>query len=202
MKQLSLLDEQIELETSDYDRQTLLAEQGVISTRDFENKKKDWLAIRQQRENIEATLVQYQLKINQLKQQSDDLLRGGQDESFALKQNYIRAVEELKGQIQSWKERHLLLAPTDGQLVFVKDIVQKQLVTAGEALFFIQPTNATETSLLAKVKVPAQGIGKISKGDKVVLRLDAFPEKEFGTISTRLHHIARLPQTDREGQAF
>lgn len=201
-KQIALLDEQIALETSDYNRQSQLVDQGVISTQDFENKKKAWLAIRQQRENQEASLVQYQLKINQLKQQSDNLQRADKDEAFTLQQNYIRATKELKGQIQSWKERFLLLAPFSGHLVFATDIVEKQIVQAGQSLFSIQPKLAKETSLIAKIKIPAQGLGKINIGDKIILRFDAYPEKEFGTISTQLHYIAALPQKDDTGEAF
>lgn len=199
---LALLDEQIALETTDYNRQTLLAEQGVISTQDYENKKKAWLAIRQQRENQEANLVQYRLKINQLEQQSDNLHRGGKDDSFTLRQNYIRANKELNGQIQSWKERYLLVAPLSGQLVFATDIIEKQIAQAGQTLFSIQPELAKETSLIARINIPAQGLGKIAVGDKIVLRLDAYPEKEFGTVNTQLDHIAALPQVDNNGQSF
>lgn len=200
--QLLLLDQQIELETSDYNRHKTLLEEGVISLQKYEEKKKTWLAILQQRENLEADLVRYELTINQLQQQNEKLTRTNKDEVFAKTQSFNQLTEELKGQLQAWKERFLIVAPTSGELIYLGNIVEKQLINSGVPLFAIQPSAAEETQLLAKLEIPAQGLGKITIGEPIIIRLDAYPYNEFGVLNTSVKKIAALPSTDEEGTTF
>ncbi|MEL7427529.1 MAG: HlyD family secretion protein, partial [Bacteroidota bacterium] len=124
------------------------------------------------------------------------------DEDFGLQRAYQQATEELKGLLQGWKEQYLLKAPLTGRLIVANNLVTKQLVTAGQTLFTIQPSGISETQMVAKISVPANGIGKIELGDKVIIRLDAYPEKEFGSIRAQLDHIAELPESGDNGLDF
>ncbi|MEL6656712.1 MAG: HlyD family efflux transporter periplasmic adaptor subunit [Bacteroidota bacterium] len=201
-KQLTLFDQRIELETSDFQRQTQLAKEEVISAQEYEERKKRWLALQQEKESLEATLIQHRLRITQLQQQSATLSKEDSDEDFGLQRAYQQATEELKGLLQGWKEQYLLKAPLTGRLIVANNLVTKQLVTAGQTLFTIQPSGISETQMVAKISVPANGIGKIELGDKVIIRLDAYPEKEFGSIRAQLDHIAELPESGDNGLDF
>ena len=201
-EQVVLLNQQIRLEEEDYKRHLQLAKAGAISSQTLEEKEKACLAIQERKILLKSNLIRHELKINQLLQQSQEMGRMNKDQIFELKQTCIKLKEDLAGQIQSWKERFLLVAPSAGYLVFSTHVAEKQLVNAGNPLFSIQPTNAQQTPLLAKIKVPAKGIGKINIGDRVVIHLDAYPEKEFGVISSKLQYIASLPEASQEGESY
>ena len=201
-KQIELLNQQIALETSDYYRQEKLLADKVISAKEMEEKKKAWLAIQEKKILLEANLIQHHLKKDQLKQTQLDLRRRDKDESFDLEQSNNKLTEELTGQLQAWKERYLLIAPASGVLILNEEIVEKQMVTAGASLGSIQPFFAKETPLQANVRIPATGLGKIGLGDKVLIRLDAYPEKEFGVLYSKVHRISALPKEDEAGTAF
>jgi hypothetical protein len=64
------------------------------------------------------------------------------------------------------------------------------------------PLGNEQKALTARLSLAAQGLGKISPGDRLVIRLDAYPEQEYGTINTRVQHITALPQSNADGQAF
>lgn len=201
-KQLALLDQQINLETKDYQRQLALAKENVISERDSEEKEKAWLAAKERRVLLEASIIQYQLRADQLKQQRFNTSQAYHDQLFELQQTYEKLTKNLTGQIQVWKEQFLLRSPMEGQVIFNGHIVEKQLIQSGENLLAVQPAMAEQTPLVARINVPVGGIGKIASGDKVIIRLDAYPENEYGVIVTTLAHISALPQATQNGETL
>jgi multidrug resistance efflux pump len=200
--QLDLLDKQIDIETSDYIRQRTLADQGVISIQEIEEKEKSWLGIRQQRESMAAGLVQYHLKISALKHQQKTLGIDHKDALFNLKQRVTLSGEELRGQLQNWKEQRLIKAPITGQVVFPTQLIEKEILVVGQPLLSLIPLGNEQKVLTARLRLAAQGLGKIIPGDRLIIQLDAYPQQEYGTISTRIQHITALPQSNADGQAF
>ena len=200
--QLALLDRQLVLETSDYQRQQTLAKAGVVSTQALEEKEKAWLAVRQQRENLSTGQIQHQLRIAALDQQQEVATREHHDARFALAQNLQQRTASLYGQLQAWQERYCLLAPIAGKVVLSAQLVEKEMLTAGQVLLSILPPTTAEQQLLAHLQLPAQGMGKIAVCDRVIIRLEAYPEQEYGTLSTRVQHITALPQVAADGQSY
>jgi hypothetical protein len=49
---------------------------------------------------------------------------------------------------------------------------------------------------VGKVKASAQNSGKIKIGQKVMIRLANFPDREFGTLAGRVKNISLLPDTE------
>jgi HlyD family secretion protein len=199
--ELDLLDRQIALEKNDYERQRGLAKEGVISIQELEEKEKRWLGFQQQRETLHARLIEYQLRINNLNQQIEKLVLDNKDRFFELEQSYRQLTEELSGRMQEWKDTYLLRATIAGQIIFSAAVDTKQQVSSSAPLLYVEPTGADQTTLLAKISIPATGLGKITTGDRLIIRLDAYPEKEYGTISTQVDEIRAMPSVDKEGGA-
>lgn len=84
----NLLDQQIDLEKNDYHRQLELSNQGVISIQELEEKEKRWLAFLQQRKTLSTKLIEYDLRINNLKGQLNDLTSDNRDNLFKKFQQY------------------------------------------------------------------------------------------------------------------
>src|SRR5690606_27031199 len=47
--------------------------------------------------------------------------------------------------------------------------------------------------------VPSAGIGKIEKGNRAIIRIDAYPYKEFGTIDSRVEEIYPIAEIQENG---
>ena len=59
----------------------------------------------------------------------------------------------------------------------------------GQTICFINPIN---TLYYASIVVPQANFGKIKVGEKIILKLQAYPFQEFGSIIGRLDFIAKI----------
>lgn len=200
--QLALQEREVALETKDYGRQQSLATDGVISPKEMEDKEKAWLGVRRQRENLAAALVQHRVRLTTLAQQAANADRTEADRRFALEQLRAQQLAQVRGQLQGWRERHLLQAPIAGRVALATDPVEKQRVEAGAPLLSVIPAAAADTRLTATIRISTQGMGKVRPGNRVVLQLDAYPEAEYGTVAAVVRSIAPLPQDDPAGTAY
>ena len=86
-------------------------------------------------------------------------------------------------------------------VVLHSNITQDIFVTANTPLFSII-SNQKKDEKYAKIITPTKGIGKITQGDKAVLKLDGYPYKEYGVIISEVHSIAPLPNEDQQGKKY
>lgn len=200
--QLALLERELALESKDYNRQQSLATDGMISSKEMEDKEKAWLGVRRQRENLQAALVQHRVRMTTLAQQAANADRTEADRRFALEQLCAQQLAQARGQLQAWRERHLLQAPIAGRVALAAEPLEKQRVEAGAPLLSVIPLTAADTRLAVTIRIPTQGMGKVRPGNRVVLQLDAYPEVEYGPVTAVVCSIAPLPQDDATGAAY
>ena len=62
-------------------------------------------------------------------------------------------------------------------------------------MFTIIPNE--NTSYIAKLKTPAQNSGKIKIGQSVNIKLENYPDTEFGVLNGRIKNMSLIP--DKEG---
>jgi hypothetical protein len=68
-------------------------------------------------------------------------------------------------------------------------------VNQGDLVFTIIPSENAD--FIAKLKTPVQNSGKIKVGQKVNIKLESFPDTEFGTLQGKVKNISLIP--DAEG---
>lgn len=201
-RQIKLLAKQLDLEHTDLDRQATLLKEGVISQQEYEQKEKTALQMQQQFENLKASQIQQKLQINTIEKQLAKLKKEHEQKKFNLQQAIQQKTEELKGQLQNWKEQYLLIAPIGGKIVRASDIIIKQQLVAGQYIMTIIPDNPSVPTTLVRLKAPTMGIGKVEPGDVVLLHLDAYPSREYGALTTQITEIHPLPQQTTDGELF
>jgi hypothetical protein len=69
-----------------------------------------------------------------------------------------------------------------------------QNVAIGETVFTVLPSN--QSSPVGKALVPARGSGKVKPGQTVQVRLNNFPDQEFGYILGKVGSISEVPLPD------
>ncbi|WP_236033067.1 HlyD family secretion protein [Algoriphagus pacificus] len=189
------MERKVALVETDYKRNKLLYESGVISAKDFESKEFEYLQIQEQVNLMAISISQLQealanagqiLKSTQVSKE--------QDESRALI-NLIQTYHGLKRAVKDWEKNYMLFSSINGEVSFQGVWGENQLVMAGEPIFTILPNQRTE--LLGKMVVSSQNSGKISMGQKVLIKLDNFPFQQFGTIMGEVESISVSP--DEEG---
>ena len=105
------------------------------------------------------------------------------------------AYDELLAGMEEWTLTYLFVSPAGGILSY-NDVWQaNQNVTSGDKVFSVvaeQPGN-----IIGKMKLPAQGSGKVKAGQRVNISLSGLPYLEFGFLSGRVDAVSLLP--DEEG---
>ena len=104
-------------------------------------------------------------------------------ESRTYETEVANTVAGLLNAVAEWEKNYLLTAPADGTVAFMQLWKRNQYVEAGETMFVIVPHDAALP--VGKALLPMEGIGKVRTGQRVIIRLPAFPEQEFGTIEGR-----------------
>ena len=68
---------------------------------------------------------------------------------------------------------------------------RNQNVKAGETVFTIQPSDSSR--VLGKALLPLQGSGKVHVGQRVHIRLNNYPDQEFGYVKGQVASISPAP---------
>jgi hypothetical protein len=72
-------------------------------------------------------------------------------------------------------------------------------VTSGQSIGFIIPS-VTNNKKHVRALVPTVGIGKMEIGNEAIIRINAFPFKEYGSIHSEVSSILEIPSQDESGQ--
>ncbi|PIB28366.1 hypothetical protein BFP77_00040 [Maribacter sp. 4U21] len=175
----------------EFKRYETLFKKGVISASEFEqttqtllqkemgfaNDNKNLNTARMSIANIEREIVELQLQKTEYEQQ--------------LQAAYIRAKNEIKTQLEQWEYQYMIKSPIDGRLSFFNEMNEGDFVTAGERILTIIPFQKQEIHALGMF--PVENAGKVEIGNKVILKLDAYPYHEYGTIEGNIKRISEIP---------
>lgn len=97
----------------------------------------------------------------------------------------------LKNQIHQFEYNYVLKSPVDGKVAFMKYWSTNQTVTGGDIIFTIIPSNPG--SLIGKVKLPIERSGEVKAGLKVIIKLDNYPYREYGSVKGMVMAISPIP---------
>ena len=82
-----------------------------------------------------------------------------------------------------------------GKVSFQKPWIENQTVNQGDWVFTIIPTD--NSNYIARLQTPAQNSGQIEVGQKVNIKLDNYPDTEFGMLTGTVKNSSLIP--DDEG---
>ena len=106
----------------------------------------------------------------------------------------IQSYQRLKRSIQEWEYSYLMKSSINGIVSFQKVWGSNQQVNSGELIFTVLPDNKSQ--LIGAMKINSQNAGKVSVGQKVMIKLDNYPFQEFGALIGRISSIAVSPDEE------
>jgi len=179
-----------------YGRDSILFVNRVISESEFDKSQMNYLAAKDALQNTISNLNNAQQAEQQTRGKIQDLDIKMPENEKQLKIALTSAYNDLLDNIKSWKERYVFLAPFSGKAQFMKFYTENQFVQTGEEVFTIVPK---EENAFGQVILPAQGSGKIRKGQEVIVKLDNYPYMEYGSINGRVKSISLTTNTTKSG---
>lgn len=113
---------------------------------------------------------------------------------LALKQQ----TRSLRQGIEQWEDEHVMVAKTNGTITFLQTLVAGQLLEANIPLWSIVPDITEAPGYQAVGYLGSNDLGKISIGNEALIRLPAYPYREYGQLEGTLAELSLAPQ-QRDG---
>jgi HlyD family secretion protein len=210
LRQQSITEEQGSIGRKQFRRDSLLYAGGHISQEEFEKSQSVYLQTVLACENMRSNLDNMQIQIAQLK---ESLLDTGQQDTEKLNgllSGLQTLISQIKTEIQSWELNYVLTAPVDGKITFTDYWTVNQNVSAGEEIFTVIPWGlrvkpamtgrevARDFQIIGKASLPVARSGKVKPGQKVNIRIENFPENEYGILRGRVENISLVPTKSSE----
>lgn len=195
LTQHKIFNEQSGLVKKQYQRDSILYMNKLISDEDIEKSRIQYLENRLTNENMLSSLRNMQIQISQLKESLLDTEVQNTEKLNALISQLRSYTSQLKAEIQAWELNYALISPVKGIITFTNYWTINQNVNVGDEVFTIIPTHY---EVIGKASLPVARSGKVKSGQKVNIRLENFPDNEYGILRAKVENISLVPSVTNQ----
>jgi len=185
---------ELEFKQKDLERNKSLYEKGIIAEQDYENKQLEFAQAKRNYKNFESSISQMREAISNAHKTSKGSEINRIKEEMTLLKNVVQSFNQLKKVIKDWEYLYVLQSSINGKVSFLNYWNTNQTVKQGDLVFTIIPSE--NSSFIAKLKTPARNSGKIKEGQIVNIRLENYPDTEFGVLKGTVQNISLIPNQD------
>jgi multidrug resistance efflux pump len=189
-----VLKKELALARKQFERDSLLYKQGVLSASDYEKSQATLLRKEFSYKETLTGLATAKIEIGRLNQEILDLELEEANRNSEIQNRLFEAYDKLVAEIDIWKQKYLLSAPVGGIVTFNKFWSVNQNVVEGEVVFTILPEDPGE--IVGKIDLSVQGAGKVKAGQKVNIKFANYPHMEFGMVRGEVTSISLVPTKD------
>ena len=184
--QKKLIEEDISLSEETFDVNKSLSDQKVISAVDYRNEKSKLISKQLSLPQINASIVSNGREQNEKRKEIMEL----ENQILTQKNTFLQALQTIKSQVKAWQYKYVLKAPVSGTVFFTGFPQENQEMNAGQLLFYVQPAN---TTYFAEMLVPQYNFGKVKQGQTVLLKFQAYPFEQNGSVIGKIDYIKATP---------
>ncbi|MDF9799375.1 multidrug resistance efflux pump [Catalinimonas alkaloidigena] len=185
--------EELSIFKKKWERDSQLFMEKVISEEDYEDSKIIFLNKTEDFENFRADMIRVESQILELSNQTHEIQFDDTETLIRLELALWEHYNNLMSAITDWEQTYVLKAPIDGTLEFLDFWKDNEFVKSGEEVFSIIPDNA---GLTGHAEMPTHGAGKVELGQRVMINLEDYPYKEFGTVHGVVESISPLTKEE------
>ncbi len=106
--------------------------------------------------------------------------------------NFELQKEELMSGLSKWEDQYLLKSPIAGRVSFFDVWGKHQNVEDGQVIFTIVPMGQME--YLGMCRVPFRNSGRIKAGQRVIIKLESYPYREWGSVDGEVQMVSEVPK--------
>jgi multidrug resistance efflux pump len=183
--------QQLALTETDFNRDKNLYDNKVISAREFENKKKEYLNALNTYEATRITVSNSYIQFNAIEKNILQLQIQDYQEQSKLKNEFQQNLKSLLAEINKWKQLYLIESPIEGRISFFNVWTVNQNIKISDELFSIVPVQKQQ--FIGKCILPSLNSGKLALGQKVNIKLDNYPYNENGMLIGHVKNISEVP---------
>ena len=195
INQKRLLEQEYKLKQTDFNRYKHLFEKGVVSQQEYESKELEFIQMQKNINDMAISISQMREAISSANQQLKTTYINREEDNTRLLRNLSQSFNALKKAIRDWENNYVLSSSIEGIASFQEYWGVNQYVNNGDVIFSILPTETS--NLVGKLTIPSQNAGKVTTGQKVLVKLDNFPYQQYGMLVGKVKNISISP--DKQG---
>ena len=190
----SLLREDFELSRRQFNRDSLLFVQNVLSESSYETSRADMLKKLDSWEEVQTLVAENEIRIAVIQSDILDMELKQQEQTTVLENQIEESLNRLKASIAQWKKDYLIIAPVSGTVTFNSIWSENQNVRTGERVMTVIPEE--EGNMVGKIRLPIKGAGDVRPGQQVNIRFDNYPYLEYGMVRGIVHNVSKVPEDE------
>ncbi|MBB6503032.1 HlyD family secretion protein [Pedobacter cryoconitis] len=187
--QLQLQKTDYEISKNEYDMHSKLYEKKVEAQSEFQKERSKLIAKKYPLQQTEGALLSNSIDYFTKKKEILELDNTISDDKL----KFTQALNSLISAIEDWKKKYILSSPETGRVVFLKTVQENQFINVNDEVLYINPGN---TDFYGDMSIPQYKIGKVRKGQKVLIKLKSYPFEEYGVLYGRIESITNVPYRD------
>ncbi len=163
-----------------------LMKQKVISALEYRNEQSKYLNKQQAVPQINSSILTNENGQNEKDKEISEL----KNTTLQQKAIFMQALQTLKSSVEDWKRRYILTATADGSVSLTGFLEVNQTVKTGQTICYI---SSGSNSYYAQMLIPQANFGKVKPGQEVLLKFQAYPNAEWGSVRGRVGFISHIP---------
>jgi HlyD family secretion protein len=185
-KQKSIDEQDLSLQAWDMEMNEKLLKEHVISEQEYKQAKSRLLNKQKTIPQNNASLVNNQTIQNSKAKEIIEL-----DNMLSQqKAIFLQAISTLKTSIDEWIKKYVLAAPVAGTIQFNGFVQVNQHIQQHQLICNIQ---GERDSFYVALLIPQTNFGKVHTGQVVLLKFNAFPFEEYGSVRGHIQYISPTP---------
>ncbi|MBX9783036.1 MAG: HlyD family secretion protein [Chitinophagaceae bacterium] len=185
-EQKLLLEKDVALSKKTFEANESLAKDKVISALDYRNEQSKLIAKQLSLPQIRSAIVTNESQQNDKRKEIAEL----ENQITVQKNTFMQALQSLISQLEQWEFKYILKAPIDGAVQMSGFYEQNQLIKNGQLLFYVQSDSA---QYFAEILIPQYNFGRVTAGQEVLLKFQAYPHEQFGSVTGKIEFISPTP---------
>jgi len=157
---------------------SILFKKQVLSPIEYNLNKQNYYTRLSELEQNNLALDRINLEITKLNNNIENT-KSNEDSNLLTQQLSIRkALNKLQSSIEAYKKNYMLISPIKGKVSFIQNLEENRF-TEGNSLVILPD----DDNFYGIIKIPVAGAGKAKINQKVIVKLNDYPYKEFGVLT-------------------
>jgi HlyD family secretion protein len=194
IRQLELLEQELDLMRQQHERVTALNERNRSSPLEVETSQSTLLQKEYLVETARLAVINGDTQLLQLRQAARDLQHDHLREHRQLRTSLRRAVDNLRSRVLGWEQQFVIAAPVAGTVSLMRYWAEHQNVVAGDNVAAVVPSDRGEP--IGRIHLPLQGAGKVRTGQTVNVKFYHFPYEDYGVVQGVVRSKSLVPDGD------
>lgn len=189
MQQKQIQEKEYANAEEEYENYKKLKSKNVISNSEFKQQENKYLSSKYPLQQTATALINNNSSYL-TKQKELATLENTIKEQQA---KFVQALNSMITETEGWLLKYVVSATMAGRVGYVGILQENQNVTVSQELFIINPGN---TNFFGEVQIPQYNMGKVSVGQRALVKLRSYPFEEYGAINGKVSYITDVALKD------